>query len=249
MSSAIFYIDILPKAGELAIINEKEAIYALNIRRIRVGEYIHLGNGTGTLCFCIVEKSNKNSLTVRALQLISISPPKLKIKVVQAIPKSDNSGLAVQLATEAGADIISAWQASRCVSIWQGSKINKGLKRWKDVAISASKQSRRAYIPEIEGLISTTKLIKQVSNSTSNGSIVLVLHELAAMSLASQKLDKFNSIVIIVGPEGGISNGEMTMLAKAGAKAVRLGPNILRTSTAAAIALGAIGASTERWNI
>ncbi len=74
-----------------------------------------------------------------------------------------------------------------------------------------------------------------------------MLHESAEQPLASIPLGDAESVVMVVGPEGGISDEELDMLVAAGAAPVRLGPAVLRTSTAAAVALGAIGVLTPRW--
>jgi 16S rRNA (uracil1498-N3)-methyltransferase len=165
------------------------------------------------------------------------------VTVVQAIPKSDRSELAVELATEAGADAFLAWHAARCVTRWDGPRAQKGLRRWRAVVRSAARQSRRAYIPGVDGVLSTAQLLDCVAGGTT-----LVLHEAATARLADLKLADLPSITLVIGPEGGLSDEEVAALTDAGAHAVRLGPTVLRTSTAAAVALGAIGVLTDRWD-
>ncbi|MUL83661.1 MULTISPECIES: 16S rRNA (uracil(1498)-N(3))-methyltransferase [unclassified Mycolicibacterium] len=249
MSSALFYVDALPGAGELAVVDGDEGFHASNVRRIRVGEQIDLSDGAGALAHCVVEETAKGWLSARVAERLAIAAPRLTVTVVQALPKSDRSELAVELATEAGADGFLAWQASRCVARWDGPKVDKGLRRWEAVARSAARQSRRPYIPAVEGVVSTAVLIQRVGEAVAGGAVVLALHESAAESFAELPLAQADSLMLIVGPEGGIADEEIAALAAAGAKAVRLGPTVLRTSTAAAVALGAIGALTARWEI
>lgn len=166
--------------------------------------------------------------------------------VVQALPKSDRSELAIELATEAGADAFVAWQSARCVARWDGPKADKGLRRWSAVARSAARQSRRAYIPTVTGVESTRDLLRRIA---STDSVVLALHESATAPFAEIPVAQSDSVILIIGPEGGIADDEIAALTDAGAHAVRLGPTVLRTSTAAAVALGALGALTSRWNI
>ncbi len=169
------------------------------------------------------------------------------ITVVQALPKSDRSELAIELATEAGADAFVAWQAPRCVARWDGQdRVDKGLRRWRAVARSAARQSRRAHIPAVSGVVSTTELVERVRDTTSTQ--VLVLHESATLPITDVPVAQADSLVLIVGPEGGIADDEVAALSDAGAAVVRLGPTVLRTSTAAAVALGALGALTTRWS-
>ncbi|TMS53537.1 16S rRNA (uracil(1498)-N(3))-methyltransferase [Mycobacterium sp. DBP42] len=249
MSAALFYVDALPGAGELAVVDGDEGFHASNVRRIRVGEHIDLSDGAGTLAHCVVEETAKGRLSARVTERVAIAPPRPAVTVVQALPKSDRSELAVELATEAGADGFVAWQAARCVARWDGPKVDKGLRRWEAVARSAARQSRRAYVPAVDGVVSTTALTRRVSDAVTGGAVVLALHESATAPLAELPLALADSLILIIGPEGGIADEEIAALTGAGAKAVRLGPTVLRTSTAAAVALGAIGALTARWEI
>ncbi|PRC44463.1 16S rRNA (uracil(1498)-N(3))-methyltransferase, partial [Mycobacterium sp. ITM-2017-0098] len=157
------------------------------------------------------------------------------------------SELAIELATEVGADAFVAWQAARCVARWDGpAKVDKGLRRWGAVARSAARQSRRPQIPPVDGVVSTRELVE--STRSAPAGTVLVLHESATHALTDLDLRHADALTLVVGPEGGISDDEIAALTAAGAVAVRLGPTVLRTSTAAAVALGALGALTSRWS-
>lgn len=249
MSTALFYVDALPDAGELAVVDGDEGFHASNVRRIRVGEQIDLSDGVGTLAHCVVEATAKGTVSARVTERSSIAAAEPAVTVVQALPKSDRSELAIELATEAGADGFVAWQAVRCVARWDGPKVDKGLRRWAAVARSAARQSRRAYIPGVDGVVSTPELVGRVTDAVASGGLVLALHESATEPITELPLAQADSLTLIVGPEGGIADEEIAALSGAGARAVRLGPSVLRTSTAAAVALGAIGALTPRWRV
>jgi 16S rRNA (uracil1498-N3)-methyltransferase len=156
--------------------------------------------------------------------------------------------LAIELATEAGADDFIAWEAARCVARWDGGRADKGLRRWRAVARSAARQSRRAHIPSVSGVLSTAELARRVADDVAAGAVVLALHESATELLSDVAVAQADSITLLVGPEGGITDDEITALTATGAIPVRLGPTVLRTSTAAAVALGALGVLTPRWN-
>ncbi|WKG01528.1 16S rRNA (uracil(1498)-N(3))-methyltransferase [Mycolicibacterium sp. HK-90] len=249
MSAALFYVDALPGAGEIVVVDGDEGFHASNVRRIRVGEQIDLSDGAGALAHCVVEDTAKGRVSARVTERLATAAPRPAVTVVQALPKSDRSELAVELATEAGADAFLAWQAARCVARWEGPKLDKGLRRWEAVARSAARQSRRPHIPVVEGVVSTAALTQRVTEAVAGGAVVLALHESATEPFAELPLAQADSLMLIVGPEGGISDEEIAALTAVGAKAVRLGPTVLRTSTAAAVALGAIGALTARWEI
>jgi 16S rRNA (uracil1498-N3)-methyltransferase len=249
MSRALFYVDAVPDVGELAVVDGDEGFHAASVRRIRVGEELDLGDGAGTVAHVVVEGVGKGSLTTRVLSRRSVAPLFPEVTVVQALPKSDRSELAIELATEAGADGFVAWQSDRCVARWEGAaKVDKGLRRWQAVARSAARQSRRPYVPTVTSLVSTRELAAHV-RSVAERSVVLVLHESATVPLSAVGLGEANSLLLLIGPEGGIGADELAVLTDAGATAVRLGPSVLRTTSAAAVALGALGVLTPRWRV
>ena len=248
MSAALFYVDKLPEVGDLAVVDGDEGFHAANVRRIRTGEDLDLGDGAGAVAHCVIEEIAKARLTARVLERWTVEAATPTVTVVQALPKSDRSELAIELATEAGADAFVAWQAARCVARWEGSRADKGLRRWRAVARAAARQSRRPHIPTVGGVATTDALLTDVRKAISRGTTVLALHESATEPLTKLSLAQTDSLMLVIGPEGGISDDEIAALSAAGAKAVRLGPTVLRTSTAAAVALGALGALTPRWS-
>ncbi|MGZ6777789.1 MAG: 16S rRNA (uracil(1498)-N(3))-methyltransferase [Mycobacterium sp.] len=247
MSAALFYVDALPDVGDLAVVDGDEGFHAANVRRIRVGEQLDLSDGAGAMAHCVIEETAKARLSARVLKRWRVEPAKPTVTVVQALPKSDRSELAVELATEAGADAFVAWQAARCVARWDGAKAEKGLRRWRAVVRAASRQSRRPHIPSVTGVMSTGELVSEVRAAGAAGTTVLALHESAAEPLTKEAVAHSDSFMLVIGPEGGITDEELTALSDAGAKVIRLGPAVLRTSTAAAVALGALGGLTGRW--
>jgi 16S rRNA (uracil1498-N3)-methyltransferase len=247
MSAALFYVDALPDVGEIAIVDGDEGFHAANVRRIRVGERLDLSDGAGEMAHCVIEEAAKARLSARVLERWRAEPANPAVTVVQALPKSDRSELAVELATEAGADAFVAWQAARCVARWDGVKAEKGLRRWRAVARAAARQSRRPHIPSVTGVVSTGELVNEVRATVAAGATVLVLHESAVEPLTKEAVAQSRSLMLVIGPEGGVTDEEIAALSEAGAEVVRLGPAVLRTSTAAAVALGALGVLTGRW--
>jgi 16S rRNA (uracil1498-N3)-methyltransferase len=245
--AGLFYVDTLPARGELAVVDGDEGFHAATVRRIRVGEELVLGDGDGGVARCVVEETARDGLRARVVERRQVPPADPPVTVVQALPKSERSELAIELATEAGADGLLAWQAARCVARWDGARADKGLRRWRAVARAAAQQSRRAYVPSVDGVLSTAVLTKRIGEVMASGGIVLALDAAADGPLTDLSLAQAKSVMLVVGPEGGIAPDELTAIVDAGATAVRLGPNVLRTSTAAAVALGALGVLTPRW--
>src|SRR3984885_489498 len=223
MVATLFYVGALPDTGELAVVDGDEGFHAATVRRIRSGEELVLGDGAGDLARCVVEQSGRDGLQARVLDRWTVDPGRPRVTVGQALPKSERSELAVELATEAGADAFVAWQAARCVASWDGARVDKGLRRWRAVARSAARQSRRAHIPPVDGVLSTAALTQRIGDEVAAGAAVLALHESATDRLADIPVAQADSLLLLVGPEGGIAPEENDVLAHPGAPGGRAG--------------------------
>ncbi|MFC0547576.1 16S rRNA (uracil(1498)-N(3))-methyltransferase [Kutzneria chonburiensis] len=237
----VFLVDSLP-TGDDGVLDGPEGHHAASVRRLRVGEELVLADGRGGRVRCGIEAVEKDSLRLKTLERTYIEPPRPRVVVAQALVKGDRGELAVELATEAGVDAIVPWRASRCVARWdEGPRGAKALAKWRSTAREAAKQSRRAWVPEVAEPVTTAELAKLAGAAAK----AMVLHESATGRLEDLPTD--GDLLLVVGPEGGIGDDELATLVDAGAVAVRLGPSVLRASTAAAVALGAIGALSTRW--
>ncbi|WP_174184397.1 16S rRNA (uracil(1498)-N(3))-methyltransferase [Nocardia barduliensis] len=246
MAATVFYLDEVPAPGAVAVLDGPEGRHAATVRRIRVGEPITLSDGRGVLAESEVVVAHRDRLELTVRNRVLAAPQAPPVTVVQALPKSDRSELAVELMTEAGADTVIPWQAARCVANWEG-KAAKGVDKWRAAARAAARQSRRAYIPEVADLHRTKDLLELVRAAKADGAVVAALHESGTARFIDLPFANATAIVLVVGPEGGLDDTELTALAEAGADVTLLGPTVLRTSTAAAVALGALGALTTRW--
>jgi 16S rRNA (uracil1498-N3)-methyltransferase len=246
MAATVFYLDEIPAPGAVAVLDGAEGRHAATVRRIRAGEPVTLSDGRGVLADSEVVAARKNQLELLVRDRRRAEPASPAVTVVQALPKSERSELAVELMTEAGADVVVPWQAARCVSNWE-TKADKGVAKWRSAAKAAARQSRRAYIPEVTALHRTPEVVDAVRAATAQGAVVAALHESGVGAFTELPWRTASAITLIVGPEGGLDDAELTALSAAGADVVRLGPTVLRTSTAAAVALGALGALTTRW--
>ena len=237
-----FLVDVLPGPGSF-VLDGAEGRHASVVRRMRAGETLVLTDGAGRAAAATVVLVGRGSVDVVVGASVDVPEPDLRVTVVQALPKGDRSELAVDLATEAGADALVPWAASRCVARWDADKAGKGVDRWRTVARQAAKQSRRAVIPPVFPLARTDEVVALIGRSAA----ALVLHEAGSMPVGRACLPTAGDLLLIVGPEGGIAPAELAQFRAAGAQVVRLGPQVLRTSTAAAVALGALGVLTSRW--
>ncbi|QTX04869.1 16S rRNA (uracil(1498)-N(3))-methyltransferase [Agromyces archimandritae] len=229
------------RPGDAVELAGDEARHAATVARIRVGEQVAIGDGRGTIVDGVVESVEPKRLTVRVVSVRRVDAPGTRIVLVQALAKGGRDELAVQAATELGVDEIVPWAARRSVSRWEGPKAAKGRERWASIAREATKQSMRAWMPEVHPVASTHELPALLA-----GRRVLLLEPTASAPLAGLEPDG-RELVLVVGPEGGIDPGELEALGAAGAEAVRLGPEVLRTSTAGPAAIAVLAARLGRW--
>ena len=242
-TAPLFLVDALPP-GEHGVLDGPEGRHAATVRRLRAGEGLVLADGRGGVARAVVEAMAKDALELRVVERRTLPPPAPRVVLAQALVKGDRGELAVELATEAGVDAVVPWRAARCVARWEaGPRGDKALARWRTTAREAAKQARRAWVPAVEEPVTTAALVRRVAA----GAGALVLHESATGGIASVDLPTAGDLLLVVGPEGGVADEELAALTAAGARAVRLGPEVLRASTAAAVALGALGVLTGRW--
>ncbi|RKT53161.1 16S rRNA (uracil(1498)-N(3))-methyltransferase [Saccharothrix australiensis] len=243
MTLPVFLVPALPPGPE-AVLDGPEGRHAATVRRLRAGEELVLSDGTGAQVRCVVEEALKDALRLRLVERWVVPEPAVRVVVAQALVKGDRGELAVELATEAGVDGVVPWRAARCVAKWEdGPRGAKALERWRATAREAAKQARRARVPSVSEPVGTPALARLAGSAT----VALVLHESATATLRSAPLPDAGEVLLVVGPEGGVTDDELAVLTAAGAHPVRLGPTVLRASTAAAVALGALGVLTDRW--
>jgi 16S rRNA (uracil1498-N3)-methyltransferase len=220
-----------------------EGHHAATVRRLRTGERADVSDGVGTLAEGVVTSVGKDSVTLEILGLRSVPPPQPRLVVAQALPKGDRGELAVELMTEVGVDAVIPWSAERSITKWQGDRGNRALGKWRATAREAAKQSRRGWLPEIGELATTAVLARRISAAA----CAIVLAADAGAKLHELVLPEAGDILLVVGPEGGLSQAEQAAFATAGAMAARLGPTVLRTSTAGAAATAVLLSRTSRW--
>lgn len=229
--------------GDEVTVEGDEAHHAVAVRRLRVGERVVLTDGAGVAVEGAVSTTGKRVFTLTVASVSVQEPPAPEVVVVQALPKGERGELAVEVLTEVGVARVVPWAASRSVAVWKGERAAKSLAKWRATAREAAKQARRSWFPEVSELASTA----EVSAWVADADLAVVLHEEATSSLAAVEVPAAGRIVVVVGPEGGLSENEVAAFAAAGAVPVRLGAEVLRTSTAGVAAVAALLARTERW--
>jgi 16S rRNA (uracil1498-N3)-methyltransferase len=243
LSDAVFLVDALPAPGRF-VLDGPEGRHAAAVKRMRAGERLLLADGAGGLAAATVLSAARESVELDVAAATRAAVPEPRLVVVQALPKGDRGELAVQVMTEAGVDEIVPWQASRCVTRWQGERGRRSWQRWQGIAREAAKQARRSWLPALADPATTGAVVTRIAGAAA----AYVLHEEAAEPLAGLTPPRSGEILLIVGPEGGVAPEELAAFEAAGARPVRLGPTVLRTSTAGVAALAVVSAATGRWD-
>ena len=237
----LFLVDKLEDSNLIEVSGD-EAHHAIKVLRINIGEEILISGGAGNWVRASVENIEKKTFVAKVLER-GFQPEKSpRLIVVQGLPKSDRVKDAIEILVESGVDLIIPWQADRSISKWQKDSLDK----WKNAAVAATKQSRRFRKPEIIDGLSLSQLLEIESEN----SAILVMHESATTKLSQVVTSKFadmSEIIIVIGPEGGISESELELLQSVGAHIVGLGPEVFRSAHAGGAALSAVSALIGRW--
>lgn len=231
-------------AGATLTVEGDEGRHGGSVKRLRPGEQVDLVDGDGRRVTATVSAAERHSFTVRVAAVTDEPAPQPQVTVVQALAKGDRAELAVEMLTECGVDLIVPWSAEHSVTVWRDDRAERGLRRWRAVSRAAAKQSRRSRLPIIADLSDS----HQVAQLLAAASLGLVLHESAAARLSRVAIPSTGSVVLVVGPEGGISPAELAAFGESGGLPVRMGASVLRTSTAGVAAASVVMANSGRWH-
>jgi 16S rRNA (uracil1498-N3)-methyltransferase len=229
----LFFVPDLPtQVGASYSFNSEDANHAIKVLRIEVGEIFRVSDGNGGWANVQVAEVTKRSLETTVLEIGKQEPLEIQFTVVQALPKSDRAKEAVELLTEAGADLIVPWLANRSISR------TEVISKFATTAREASKQSRRLFIPQLHETVKEKGVIELIKSAD----LALVFHESATVKLSEiiTPQTKAKTVVIVIGPEGGITDEELAAFAAAGAHIAGLGRPILRSAHAGLAALSAV---------
>ncbi|HEU4806789.1 MAG TPA: 16S rRNA (uracil(1498)-N(3))-methyltransferase [Homoserinimonas sp.] len=229
------------EVGSRVSLEGAEARHAVSVSRVQVGESLRIGNGSGLVVTGTVEVATPQELSLLVETVDEIAAASPAVWLAQALAKGDRDEMAVQAATELGVDGVIPWASQRSIVKWEGAKVRKGHDRWSAIVREASKQSMRPWIPEVADLASTKVLCSLAAEAR-----MLVLDPQAELPLSGVRPDG-RDLVLVVGPEGGISDSELEQFVRAGAEPVSLGTPVLRTSTAGPAAIAVLNTALGRW--
>ena len=241
--SHVFVSDLTAAvAGSHITLDSDESHHAVRVRRVRIGEQVELVDGLGTRATGTVSSVGKSECAIEVGGVANEPSLTPRLTVVQALVKRDRSDQAMELLTEAGVDTVVPWAAARS----QSSDIPA---KWPRIATESSKQSRRARFPVIAPAHSTTAVGGLIAETVAAGGLALLCHESARTPIADviSASGALSEVVIVVGPEGGLTDEELAAFTDAGAQPVIMGPSVMRAATAGAAAACIVSALTNRW--
>ena len=235
--------------GDHVDLTGDEAHHAATVMRLGPQAPITVVNGQGLRVEGTVVRAADDRVVMRAENVVYESPRELVL--VQALAKDRRDEQAIESATELGVTRIIPWAAERSVSVWKGAKRDKARQRWRNLVVKATKQSRRATLPHVEELASTTDVIDRIREAVASGAQVAILHEEARTGIRQVEWHAAQGpgVWLVVGPEGGIAAEERALFAAAGAQEVRLGPHVVRSSTAGPAAVSIISVLSGLWDV
>ena len=237
-------------AGELFVLDGQEARHAVTVKRLSPGEAVDIVDGAGTRMTGKVVTAAPSGLEVECGTVAVEERPDIRLVLVQALAKGDRDELAIETATELGIDAVIPWQSERSIVRWKGDRAARAHAKWQSSVAAAAKQARRAWIPYVRPAVESAGLCAAVEAAD----LAVILHEDAVRPLRSvleawqaSGSDGPREVLLIVGPEGGISPREVTKLCSAGAVTALLGHHVLRSSTAGPAAVVLASDVLGRW--
>ena len=235
----LFFVDKVPTtAGATYEFDSEDAFHAIKVLRIAAGEIFNLSDGAGSWSRVSVNNVNKKSMTVTVLETGFEEALAEQFTIVQAIPKGDRIKESIEMSTEGGVDRIVMWKAARSIG-----RADEKIEKLQSTAREASKQSRRFRIPQVSGVATTDQVVDEIAKSD----LALVFHESATTTISRAITPGAKKVLIIIGPEGGLTDEEVGTFAAAGAKVVLMGRPILRSAHAGLAAMAAVNTALSVW--
>jgi 16S rRNA (uracil1498-N3)-methyltransferase len=235
----LFFTDQI-NHGSTQTLDKDDAHHAIKVLRLKLGEVIKISDGVKKWVSGSIIEISKKELTISISERGDFEEKKPELVLVQAVTKSERNKEMLELAIEAGVDRIIPWQAERSISKWQSDSAQK----WEIGIKEACKQARQVRLPKLMPMLTTAGVVQLLSKDAR----IIVFHESASEKFAQLQLpESLSSIYLVIGPEGGISQSELSIFENGGSKIVRLGETVLRSAHAGFAAISAVQTKLGRW--
>ena len=235
----LFFTDQI-NDGRTQTLDKDDAHHAIKVLRLKLGEVIKISDGVKKWVSGSIIEISKKELTISISERGDFEEKKPELVLVQAVTKSERNKEMLELAVEAGVDRIIPWQAERSISKWQSDSAQK----WEIGIKEACKQARQVRLPKLMPMLTTAGVVQLLSKDAR----IIVFHESASEKFTQLQLpESLASIYLVIGPEGGISQSELSIFENGGSKIVRLGETVLRSAHAGFAAISAVQTKLGRW--
>lgn len=246
MTAPVFLLDPdepSPADSGLLVLEGREGHHAADVRRLRPGEPVDAVDGRGTRWCCRVLEAQRGRVVLQVERREREEPPQPRLVVAQALVKHDAAEQALACLTEVGVDEVLPWTARHSVVAWDADRVERGLRRWRGVVAEAAKQSRRAWVPVVGEPVDLPGLVQRARQAT----LAVLLDAADAVPVGDLAVPSSGQVLVVVGPEGGVSAPEREALVGAGARVGSLGPTVLRSATAGTVAAAVLLSRSARW--
>lgn len=246
MTNPVFLVDDAPAGAATVTLTGAEGRHA-HVMRLGPGDGIDVVDGRGTRLRGTVAEVLPDGVRI-SVDAVAHEGDDIEVVLVQALAKGGRDEEAIAMATEVGVDAVVPWQADRSIAQWPPARADRAAAKWSDALRAAVKQSRRSRMPALLPLHDSPRLALLVRETVAAGGVVLVLHEGAGRPLTDVPLPAAGRVVVVVGPEGGISPRELEDLVAAGGTPVLAGPHVMRAGTAGVVAVSHVARDVGRWD-
>jgi 16S rRNA (uracil1498-N3)-methyltransferase len=238
MRTLFFVSDLPTQVGATYTFDNDDALHAIRVLRTGPGEIFWLSDGKGSFSTVKAVEVSKRSMQCEVIETEFQEPLDIEYTVIQALPKGDRLKECAGLLTEAGVDRIVFWSSARSIG-----KADKTLDKLDVTVREASKQARRFRIPEIIGPLSTTEVIDEIARTD----LAVLFHESATSKLSTITSQSPKKALIIIGPEGGITDEELDAFTSSGAKIALMGRPVFRSAHAGIAGIAALQTLLKSW--
>lgn len=243
MTPPLFLVEREQHGGDTIVLSGREGHHAADVRRLRVGEPVQVTDGEGARLGCRVVDVARGQVVLVVEQRTHDLAPSPRVEVAQALIKHEAADRALSGMTEVGVDVVIPWTAQRSVVSWPPDRVERGVRRWRAGVLEAAKQSGRSWVPQVRAPMDTGALTHRVAAAD----VALLLDGSASDPIGEVVVPAGATVLVVVGPEGGLTEDESRSLTDAGARGVHLGPTVLRSATAGTAAAAVLLSRTARW--
>ncbi len=247
MSNCRFYNPENLAIGASIKLSDNAATHATRVLRLEVSDEIALFNGDGNDYTCAISSIKKSEVQVIVKNVVKITNESpLRITLLQGISSGDRMDYTIQKAVELGVTAVVPIITSRSVVKLTNERAEKRLTHWQNVVIAACEQSGRAFVPTVSAPVQLSAWLGANKHESAgdakiktNESTRILLNPIGALRLAERPKPK-GDIELLIGAEGGLSQSEIDTALSQGFQSIVLGARILRTETAALVAIAAM---------